>query len=156
AGRIPLPALDLDPATAGPVRDPRVVVETEGPVRTELLFTGTWPGDVAYELRLAAFAGLAALRVQLTVTSMGSSAYTRIRGLGLAVPGTFGGGAVGVDGASRAQDDLGRPVVLRQPDAAGAFLGDAPAGRRGDGWLEAAGADGRVLLARRWFAEEWP
>src|SRR5712664_2707385 len=67
AGAVPLPALAVDGAPGGAPSHEGVTVETEGAVRTEVLVTGRYPAGIAYEVRIAAFAGQPFLRLQHTI-----------------------------------------------------------------------------------------
>jgi hypothetical protein len=139
------------------VRDWRIAVETEGPVRTELLFTGRDPGDIALEGRVAAFAGTPWVRLQLTITSLSDRSYTRIRSLVLTLESgsAFRRGALGLDGHAK-PFDLDAPHGLAQLDARRVRLDGAAADGVGDGWARAVGDDVAVTAVRRYFPEEWP
>jgi hypothetical protein len=130
-------------------------VETEGPVRTELLLGGRDGNDLAYELRIASFAGARWLRLQLTVTSLASHPYTSIRSFPLTVEVGVTGATVGIDGKPKtlAVDD---PHDVVQPDARHVRQDGAETEGAGDGWIRAIGDAAAVTLVRRWFAEEWP
>jgi hypothetical protein len=154
--RIPLPALTLAGGTVAPVPEGPPAVETDGPVRTELLLRGRYGSDVAYEARIAAFAGQPVLRLQLTLTHVGASRDVAIRGLALSVPGAFASGAMGVDGASKRFTSLVDPHVLRQLDGERIRVDDDASEGSGDGWVRAAGDVAAVTLVARWFREEWP
>lgn len=154
--RIPLPALTLATGAAAPVPAGPPTVETDGPVRTELLLRGSYGSEVAYEARVAAFAGQPVLRLQLTLTHMGTSHDVAIRGLALDVPGTFDEGALGVDGAAKRFASLVDPHVLRQLDGERIRLDDDASDGSGDGWTRAVGDAAAVTLVARWFREEWP
>ena len=74
AGRIPLPALVVESTNEREPTPESPRVETDGPVRIELLLRGRWPDGAAYEARLAFFAGQPAVRLRYTLTNMvGSS-----------------------------------------------------------------------------------
>lgn len=154
---LPLPTLTLagaDPAPAGPAT---ISVETEGPVRTELLFAGRWPQQAfAYELRLAFFAGQAAARVQLTVTNLGDASAAEVAAVSLTVPSKYGAAETGVDGATRFLDP-GQPMHdVRHDDAAPALVDGRPAGKHADGWLRVHGGGMALTLVSPWFWEEYP
>ncbi len=154
---LPLPTLTIagaPPAAAGPAT---ISVETEGPVRTELLFAGRWAEQAfAYELRLAFFAGQAAARVQLTLVNLGDPNAAEVAAVSLTVPGKFPAAETGVDGATRFLDP-GRPVhEIRHDDAAPAMVDGRPAGKHADGWLRAHGGGMALTLVSRWFWEEYP
>jgi hypothetical protein len=135
--------------------DGRLMVETEGPVRTEWLRTGRHAGDLAWEVRIAVFAGSPAVRLQLTLTSLASRPYTRIASWLLPVGGGFGSGTFGVGGGAR-RVALDARHDLVQLDARTARLDDEPVDTTGDGWARASGERSVVTAVRRWFAEEWP
>jgi hypothetical protein len=151
------PALRLDGVEGGDgARDARLTVETEGPVRTELLLSARHPSDLVWEARIAAFAGVPWLRIQLTLTSQATRSYTHIGSLALVASGTdFTEGALGVGGRAR-QFALGDPHEIVQPDFQRLRLDGAAADSQGDGWARATGAHAVVTLVRRYFAEEWP
>jgi len=154
-GPIPLPALAAGGRGEEPVPG-RVTVETAGPVRTELLLAGHYADGLAYEIRLAAFAGQPFLRIQHTLTNLADAHYTAVRGLTFALPGRFTAAALGIDGATRALDDLARAHALRQSDATPALLDGDPVGRHGDGWARATGGGAAVTVVSRYFWEEYP
>jgi hypothetical protein len=135
--------------------DWQIRVETEGPVRTELLATGRDANDLAYELRIAAFAGTRWLRLQLTVTSLSSRTYLPIRSLPLVVGVPATHAAAGLGGATKAFD-LDRSHDVVQPDARRVGVDGVESDGAADGWMRAAGDDAVVTVVRRWFAEEWP
>lgn len=150
------PGLVVDDATGDALRDVRLSVETEGPVRTEVLLAASHPSDIAWEARIAAFAGVPWLRLQLTVTSLAARPYSRIRSLLLPVSGAeFVDGAVGVGGSSR-RLALREPHRFAQPDAQRIQIDGTASEGRLDGWLRASGERPAVTLVRRWFPEEWP
>lgn len=152
-GRVGLPTLDVGtvaPPTPGPV-----TVETSGPIRTELLLRGTYPSNVAYEARLAVFAGQPVVRLQLTLTSLSDSAYVPIKGLVLTLADTITGGSIGIDGSARRFETLAKPQSLLQRDATDALLDGDPSAR-GDGWVHATTAVAAFTVVSRWFWQEYP
>ena len=155
-GRIPLPALvvesahDRDP-TGEPPR-----VETDGPVRAELLLRGRWPDGAAYEARLAAFAGQPVVRLRYTLTNMGFASSLSIRRLGVSAPGAFTAGAFGIGGAVRRFAPLTDPHALRQPDADVAQLDHVPTGGRADCWVSGTGSQGTTLLVSPSCWQQYP
>ena len=155
-GEVPVP----DPAVAeqspGALRDLRSGIETEGPVRTEVLLQGRYPSDLTFELRIAAFAGQPWVRVQLTLTSFSSRSYSRITSFPFTVRGRFASGAVGVGGGARRFEDLKEAHTLAQWDAGAPALDGTPLAQQADGWLRAAGDGVAVTLVRRYLREEWP
>jgi hypothetical protein len=155
AGPIVLPALAVDGGPGGAPRRDQIAVETQGPVRTELLVTGRYPGGIAFEFRVAAFAGQPWVRLRHTVVNLGEPLYAPVRSLTLAVPGRFARETVGIDHEPRPLDD-DRAHALVHLDAAPAVLDGRNAGRHADGWLEASGDDGTVTVVERWFWEEYP
>src|SRR5262245_22702306 len=136
AGQIPLPALVVEgaPERAPISESPRV--ETDGPVRSELLLRGRWPDGVTYEARLAAFAGQPMLRLRYTLTNTSDAPVLRVRRLGVSAPGTFTAGALGVGGDARRFAPLTGAHALRQADPDDAQLDRAGAGGRADCWVE--------------------
>jgi len=156
SGTVPLPALAVDGAPGGAPSHEGVTVETEGPVRTELLVTGRYPAGIAYEVRIAAFAGEPFLRLQHTITNLADPHYAPLRSLLLAVPGHFTEAAVGIDGGRRPLAALARGHQLRHTDAMPALLDGASAGRHADGWAEARGGGAAVTLVAPFFWQEYP
>ncbi|MCW5891929.1 MAG: hypothetical protein KIT14_15505 [bacterium] len=155
--RLPLPALTLaDGAAVPPVPAGPPSVETDGPVRTELLLRGRYGTELAYEARIAVFAGQPVVRLQLTLTHLGASHDVAIRSLALDVAGSFDEGAMGVDGAVKRFRTLVDPHALRQLDGERMRLDDAESEGSGDGWVRARGDTAAVTLVARWFREEWP
>src|SRR5437867_5346273 len=156
AGAVPLPALAVDGAPGGAPSHEGVTVETEGAVRTELLVTGRYPAGIAYEVRIAAFAGEPFLRLQHTITNLADPHYAPLRSLLLAVPGHFTEAAVGIDGGRRTLGELARGHELRHTDAMPALLDGASAGRHADGWAEARGGGAAVTPVAPFFWQEYP
>jgi hypothetical protein len=155
AAPIPLPALATGDGVSAPL-PARVTVETAGPVRTELRLVGRYADGLAYEIRVAAFAGEPFLRLQHTLTNLADPHFTAIRGLTVAVPGRFASATLGVDGSTRTLDDLAHPHALRHRDAIPALLDGEPVGRHGDGWARALGGGAAVSVVSRYFWEEYP
>jgi rhamnogalacturonyl hydrolase YesR len=151
------PAFVLDGVTSGDdVRDPHLGIETEGPVRTEVLLTGRDASDLVWEARIAAFAGVPSLRVQLTLTSLSTRPYTHVRSFLVAVNGAdFTEGALGVGGTTR-RFPLDEPHEIFQPDFQSLRVDGAGSEGQGDGWARATREGAVVTLVRRYFAEEWP
>jgi hypothetical protein len=153
------PALTADDAKhdGAEVRDWTVGIETQGPVRTELLVTGRDSTGVAYEGRLAAFAGTPWVRLQLTVTALADRSYTRIRSLvlNLATGLPFRRALIGLDGGPKAFD-LAASHGLAQLDARRVRLDGAEAEGIGDGWARGIADTVAVTAVRRYFPEEWP
>jgi hypothetical protein len=152
-GRVALPARDVGTVEAPAPAD--VTVETAGPIRTELLLRGRYPSNVTYEARVAVFAGQPVVRLQLTVTSMSDSAYVPIKALALTLSEKLAGAVVGIDGAPKKFDALGKPHLFLQRDAADGLLDGDPSGR-GDGWVRATTADAALTVVSRWFWQEYP
>ena len=153
---VALPPLTVDGAPAGvPTRD-RVSVETEGPIRTELLLTGRYPQGVAWELRVAAFAGQRLLRLRHTVTNVADRHYAPVRSLALAVPGRYNRASVGIDGGERPVAPLDAAHELVHLDATPVELDGARAGRHADGWAHVSGDGVAVTLVGIDFWEEYP
>jgi len=155
AGTIPLPTLEATGGGAGEPTAQAVSVETEGPVRTELLFRGRWGNGATYEARLAAFAGQPVLRLRYTLTDMGDAPYLEVRRLAIVVPGAFRAGALGVGGEARRFDPLEAAHTLRQADATSGALDGAPA-RRADCWAEASASTAHILLATPACWQQYP
>src|SRR5437016_4422791 len=156
AGAVPLPALAVDRAPGGAPSHEGLTVETEGAVRTELLVTGRYPAGIAYEVRIAAFAGERFLRLQHTITDLADPHYAPLRSLLLTVPGHFTEAAVGIDGGRRTLGELARGHELRHTDATPALLDGASAGRHADGWAEGRGGGAAVTLVAPFFWQEYP
>ena len=153
---VAVPTLAADGGTSAAVPGARVTVETEGPVRTELLLRGRYADDLAWEARVAAFAGSPVLRVQLTLTSLANRTYTRIRSVRLPVTAADPtSGFLGVGGASR-KVALDGTHAIEQLDFRSARLDGKASDASGDGWARVAGDRMVVTAVRRWFAEEWP
>jgi hypothetical protein len=154
--RVPLPVLTLVGSAAAPAVPGPVGIETAGPVRTEFLLTGRYPQGLAYEVRVAFFAGRRFVRVQHTLTNLADPLYAEVRSLALSLPGPFSSGAVGIDGGRRAFGSLEPAHVVTHADATPADLDGRSAGRHADGWAEATGRAGRVVLVSRWFWQGYP
>jgi hypothetical protein len=140
----------------GPPVRARVVTTSEGPVRGEVLIGGHYPDGLAFEVRVAAFAGQSFVRVRHTLTNLGDAHYARIRSLALAFPGTYARGALGVDAGSRAFVPLDGTHELRHADASPALLDGEPAGRRAEGWARAADGDTLLTVVAPSFWQEYP
>jgi hypothetical protein len=154
---VALPDLVVDSVPGGPPTRERVAVETEGPVRSELLLTGRYPQGIAWEIRVAAFAGQRFLRLQHTVTNLADPHYAPVRSLTLAVPGRFGTAEVGIDGHARTLAALDEgPHELLHDDAAPAMLDGKGVGRHADGWARASGGGVSVTLVVPSFWQEYP
>jgi hypothetical protein len=153
---IQIPALGLADRDVAPPSPDRVQVEREGPVRTELLFTGRYPPGVAYQLRLAAFAGRPFVRVRHTLINVTDAPAVPIRSLALVVPGRFREASVGVDGSPHALESLAPPRDLVQADPSSVTLGGTATGRHGDGWARASGDGLDVTLVTPYFWQEYP
>jgi hypothetical protein len=155
-GTLPLPALTIEgrPAVAASPAD--LQVETDGPVRAELLYTGRYAAGLTYELRVSFFAGQSFVRLEHTVTSVSDDPYLRLRSLALSLPGAFETGAVGIDGVERTLATLEPPHTLFQPEADVAILDDGPPRRRADGWARAVGDGVAVTLVAPYFWQEYP
>ena len=157
AGPVALPDLVVDGVRGGPPGRDRMAVETEGPVRTELLATGRYPQGMAWEVRVAAFAGQRFIRLQHTVTNVADPHYAPVRSFALVVPGKFDRAEVGIDGGSRAIPALdAEPHELFHDDATPALLDGKGAGRHADGWARASGGGVAVTLVAPSFWEEYP
>ncbi len=153
-GRVPLPSLDAGTVEA-PAPD-RATVETSGPIRTELLLSGRYPNGIAYEARLAVFAGQPFVRLQLTLTSMSDRPYVPIKALALTLAAALQDAAVGIDGTSTRFTTLdGQPHTFLQRDATTALLDGDPSGR-GDGWVRATTDAAALTVVSRWFWQEYP
>jgi hypothetical protein len=155
AGPVLLPSLVVEGRHGAPPSRDRLAIETEGPVRTELLLTGRYADGIAYELRIAAFAGQQFLRLRLTLVNLGDARYAPLRSLALAFPGPFTAVAVGLDGGTR-DLDLAAAHELIHLDATPALLDGAGAGRHADGWLSARTDGGVLALVAPWFWQEYP
>ena len=153
---IALPALVVDGLPAGAPEPGPTSVETEGPVRTEVLLTGRYPQGIAYEARVAAFAGQPYVRLRLTITHLADRSYAPLRTLAFGVPGHFTRAALGIDGTARPLPSLDQPHELHHADAAPAVLDGQRAGRHADGWAAASGDGATVLLAVSDFWEQYP
>ncbi len=156
AGTIPLPAIALEATKA---RDPSpepARVETAGPVRVEVLLSGQWPDGIAYEARLAAFAGQPVLRLRYTLVNKAFASFVSVRRLGVSAPGVFTSGAFGIGGEMRRLASLAEPHTLRQPDADAAVLDRAAAGGRSDCWVAGTGDAGTTLLVTSACWQQYP
>jgi hypothetical protein len=154
-GPIPLPALSLAGAEAALPRLEALTVETDGPVRTELLLSGRYAQGVAWELRLGAYAGQPFVRVQHTVTNL-ADGYAAVRSLPFAIGEPFTAGELGIDGGARRFPRLDAPHELLQAEAVPVLLDEGRGGQHGDGWARASGDGVAVTIATRYFWEEWP
>ena len=149
------PTLAADDADGSDPPEGRLTLETEGPVRTEWLRTGRHVGDLAWEARVAVFAGSPAIRLQLTLTSLANRPYTRIASWRVLAAGNFGSGSLGVGGHTH-RVDVRDIHEVEQLDSRQVRLDGKPADGPGDGWARVDGDPAAVTIVRRWFAEEWP
>jgi hypothetical protein len=156
AGELPLPALVVDGGgDRGPTPEP-LRVETEGPVRSELLLRGRWSDGATYEARLAAFAGQPFLRLRYTLTYAGDAPVLPIQRLGIAIPGTFASGALGINGAVRRFAPLTEPHLVRQSDAGDATLDRAHVVGHADCWVAGTGAHATSVLVSPFCWQQYP
>lgn len=142
----------------------RVEAEARGPLRATVALRGWYvretgePGPLRYITRIHAYAGKSYLRLFHTFINH-SGAPVSIRRLGLRLqpdrpPATV---RFGVDEGQERRREVGEGASLHQTahDSWGLTLTGAAAavatGKRAAGWMEAAGADARVLLAVRNF-----
>jgi hypothetical protein len=132
-----------------------VEVETEGPVRTELLVTGRYPQGFVYEARVAAFAGQPFVRLQVTLTSMVDRSFSPLRRFGFFIPATVAAGEFGIDGAAH-RVSASTTHALRHDDATPALLDGTAAGVHGDGWVRARAGNAALTLVRRYAWQEYP
>jgi hypothetical protein len=153
---VALPRLMVDGARSETPSRERVAVETEGPVRSELLVSGRYPQGIAYEVRIAAFAGKPFLRLRHTVTNLGEAHYAQLRSLTLAIPGRFASAALGIDGGERGLSPLDGAHELRHSDATPALLDGDAAGRHADGWVRASGGGAAITFVAPFFWKEYP
>ena len=156
-GRAPLtvrlPALVIDGAPAGTPVVERVEVETDGEVRTEVVIRGRYPQGLAFETRVAGFAGQPFVRLEHTLTNLADAHYARIRSLAFTVPAPVAKAEVGIDGGSQSLEGTHELV---HASAAPAELDGEPAGQHADGWVRAT-TDGRALtIATPYFWQEYP
>ncbi len=154
--RLGVPTLVVEGVKGGAPTNRKVVVETEGALRTELLVTGRYPQGIDYQTRLAVFAGQPFVRVQETVINRADPHYAPLRSLALPITGRFARGGVGVDGEARALERLEPPHELVQVDAVPVALDGTRVGRRADGWARANGDDVTVTVAMPTFWQEYP
>jgi hypothetical protein len=155
-GPIALPTLRIGSEDGERPSPGRVAVETEGTVRTELLLTGRYPRGVAYEARVAVFAGQPFLRLRHTITNLADALYAPVRSLALVVPGSFTSATLGIDGGARPLASLGEPHELRHDDTTPVLLDGRSAGRHADGWAAATGDGLTATLVAPWFWQEYP
>jgi hypothetical protein len=153
---VPLPQLAL--ANGQPTRGEvtRLDVETAGPIRTEILLTGRHPHGMAFEARVAFFAGQPLVRVRYTLTNLGDPLEAKVRRLAFTVPGHFTRGTLGVDGGTRTFETLEHVHEVRHAAPTPALLDGEPAGRRADGWVRAIGDGGAVTLVAPLVWQEYP
>jgi hypothetical protein len=153
--RVDEPGPVIDGVDQSGVRDRHLSVETDGPVRTELLVSGRYASDLTYDARLAAFAGTPWLRVQLTLTSLSQRPYSHIRSFPLAIGFGADAGELGLGSSVRRFASLASPHRVAQPDAQHVRLDGEPVRNAADGWARATGP-ATVTVVRRYFREEWP
>jgi hypothetical protein len=156
ARSLPLPALVV--AGGGdrePVPEPPRV-ETEGPVRSELLLRGRWPDGATYEARLAAFAGLAVLRLRYTLTYAGDAPILPIQRVGVAIPGTFASGGLGLNGTAHRFAPLTDAHAVRQGDAGDATLDRAGAVGHADCWVAGTAPHATSILVSPFCWQQYP
>jgi hypothetical protein len=154
--RVGLPTLVVEGVKGGVPGKRKVTVETEGPLRTEVLVTGRYPQGIAYETRIAVFAGQPFVRVQQTVINRADPHYAPLRSLALPLSARFTRGSIGVDGETRALEGLTPPHELTHVDAVPAMLDGARAGRHADGWARAQNDEMTVTIAAPSFWQEYP
>lgn len=130
--------------------------ETAGPVRTEVLLTAHADAGLTLETRVAAFAGVPALRLTTTLTSLAPAPYTAVQSLPVVVRGDLSEGVMGVPGGVRRWTDLTAPHELHQTDVRQARLDGEPIDGAADGWVRGVRGPLAVTMVRRFFAEEWP
>ena len=151
-GAVPLPArADSGPPATQPPR-----IETEGPVRAEVLLAGRWSDGVAYEARLAAFAGSSALRLRYTLTHTGQPGVVPIPRLGVAVLDEMRSGAIGLGGVPHRFDPLVERHALRLHDARDARLDGAVAQGTPDCWVSGRSAAANVILVSPFCWQQYP
>ena len=153
---VPLPTLTVADGASGPAAAGALTVETDGPVRTEVVLRGRYPSGLAYETRLALFAGQPVVRVEHTLTNMTDPDYARLRGLALRIPGHFVHGGAGVDGRREGLEPGSHARTLVQVSANEVLLDGARVGRRGDGWVRATDDRLAVTAVLPRFWEEYP
>jgi YetA-like protein len=156
AGRIPLPALVVENTNEREPTPEPPHVETDGPVRTELLLRGRWPDGAAYEARLAFFAGQPMLRLRFTLTNVGFASSLPIRRLGVSAPGDFTSGTFGIGRDARRIAPLTEAHTVRQMDADAAQIDRVPAGARSDCWVSGASVAATVLLVTPGCWQQYP
>ena len=153
--RLPLPSLTV--AGRSPERPRRVTatVETAGPIRTEILLTGTYAGPLAFEARLAFFWRQATVRVRHTLINRGVVPDAPIGSLVVTLPIATIDGALRVDGSLRQVsklDEQGRHVHQVDADT----VAGTEKGRRADGLAHARGAIHNVTVVVPDFWQQYP
>lgn len=145
------------PATKPPKS---VQVVEQGPLRARVEIRGDYADGFQYIIRIDAFAGQPFVRVLHTFEYHGDQPYTAIRQLAIDIPLELGAdasykaglveapplqGAVAEAGAELVQIDN---VTLRQ--------GRESLARRGSGWVDLSDGNRGVVVAARYFWQEYP
>jgi len=155
--RLPLPTLVRADGVATPTRRTATRIEHEGPIRTEFLVEGTYGDGLAFELRLAVFAGSDVIRLQHTLVERAETPpYVPVRTLELRVPADVARARLGVEGTTEVIERPGEARRLWQSSPTTFRLGDTQRDGRGAGWVEGRVGDGSVLLVSRFFWQEYP
>lgn len=155
--RVPLPTLVRADGVASPTRRTALTVESDGPIRTELLLKGTYGDGLAFELRIAAFAGSEVLRLQHTLIDRAETPpYVPVRALELRVPVSVTSAALGLENDVEEIPRPGSARRLWQNSPATFRVDDEERDGRGGGWVDARVGKGHVTLASRYFWQEYP
>jgi len=152
ATTIPLPAR-AEPGE--PARNPPRL-ETTGPVRAEVLLTGRWPDGLAYEARLAAFAGTGALRLRYTLVHRGQAESIPLRRLGVAVIQDLEGGAFGLGSGAKAVAPLVESHTLRLLDARDTRIDGDRTEARPDCWVSGQIPASTIVLVSPQCWQQYP
>jgi hypothetical protein len=156
--RVPLPTLVRADGVSSATRRTRTTIESKGPIRTEFLVDGTYGNGLAFEFRLAVFAGSGTLRLQHTVIDRTETPpYVPIRALELRVPAAITSARLGRDLGADTIERPGPTRRLWQHGPTAYRLDDEPHDGRGAGWVDGrVGGGGHVTLVSRYFWEEYP
>jgi hypothetical protein len=152
------PRLVVDGQTMPPPLLESVSVETSGGIRAETLVRARQDNGLAHDVRIAAFAGHAAIRIRYTLTHLGDAPYLALSALPLELASPSTTAELAIDGKARAFVLAGanRRHVVTHHEAQAALLDGKPAGRHADGFARVAGDDGVWSVALPDFWQEYP
>ncbi len=148
-------SVSLDGATyrAKPPRSVRAVAT--GPLRAEITIEGSFETAMDYVLRIDAYAGKPFVRLYYTFIDRHDRFYSKIEEISADLPLRAEARAFGGDGDEIIVAPIGMADRLVQ-ESADHFEAGHFAGTRAAGWVETREERGSVLLASRFFWQEYP